>query len=123
MFVMFTLGNGYRCSCCRTSRRDDIDGTLEEVIAYCIKEAKRADWDFSVYQVRECEEDQEFAIEEQIENAVKLAEKREKHATDVKRLEDQIKDVDRWFNTLEQQKQDKDTERMNAQAKLAALLS
>lgn len=123
MFVMFTLGNGYRCSCCRTSRRDDIDGTLEEVIDYCIKEAKRADWDFSVYQVRECEEDQEFTIEEQIKTAVKAAEKREKHATEVKKLERQISDVDDWFDTLDKQKTSKTKERDEAQAKLAALLS
>lgn len=124
--IMYSTGNGYYCGCCRRTDTDTFYFDSEDIqyaIDECISIAKGADWDFSIDQIFEFTHETMDAsdLESRIEEEVKKAEKRHKHQAEIDRITRKIKEIDWWFDNLEQTKASKTSEREKLQAKLAEL--
>lgn len=124
--IMYRTGNGYRCGCCRQTWTDTLDFESDDIdyaIAECISYAKSADWDFSIDRIFGFSHETmgEDDLERRIEDEIKRAEKRADHQEEIDRVSRNLKEINWWFDNLEQTKLDKQAEREKLQAKLTEL--
>ncbi len=111
--IMYRTGNGYHCGCCRQTWADTFDfETAEEAVSESISIARGSDWDFSIDRIFGFMDEDSNAdeLEERIMEAIKQAEKDHDKQREITRLQDQIKAINKWFATLEQQKAEKNAE-------------
>ena len=123
--LMYTIGNGYNCGCCRHESRDTMDFELTEsgvewLISECIDYAQSNDWDFSTKRVTDYDGDA-AALLDKIHDAVKQAEVDEKRNEQIQNLKSNIATINKWFDTLEQEKVTKAEKRDQYLAQLAEL--
>lgn len=121
--MIYTTGNGYRCGCCRRTSQDythfdeaDIDSLIEE----CISISSDSDDDFSINTFEGYSGDAD-ELETRIMAAISDAEKYREHKRAIEVLQRNIKEIDSWFNTLDQTKASKIERRAELQSKLDAL--
>lgn len=132
------IGNGYNCSCCRhvsyetipfVLDEDGINGLIEDCIQYYRYDEDvsfDAD-DFSLDKFEDCSLTEEewdewrFMMTDRIHQAMKNSAKIQKIQKEIKYQEDNINDVNKWFNTLDQIKDDKIALRVKSEIKLAEL--
>jgi len=122
--IIYSTGNGYNCHCCRRTTTEYLDFVdVEDAIHQCIEIAKYADWDFSIDAIKGWDNDEqdEWALEKLIEGKIAEAEKVHKNQKEIDSLNRQIREIDGWFNSLEDEKVRKADVRKKLSTKLAEL--
>lgn len=121
--LVYTTGNGYRCSCCRQTSQDytyfDSDD-IQSLIKECIEIAGGSDWDFYVNTFEGYDGDSD-ELERQIMAAIEQAEKDYDRKRKINDLQSRVKDIDRWFANLEATKAENTAKREKLLAELAEL--
>ena len=110
--IFYVTGNGYRCGCCRQTENDYEDyGTLEEAIKGCISLAKSAEWDFSITETRGTADDrpdlESYEIGEILGKEVEYAAKHHLHLDKINDRKEKVKEIEKWFDSLDDEKQKK----------------
>lgn len=123
--LLFTIGNGYSCGCCRHESQVDIDfdSTPEGeqfLIKECVDYAESNDWDFSTERVIDYDGDAD-ALLDKIHDAVEQAKVDKDKNAKIQQYKQYIAEIDKWFDTLEQEKVTKAEKRDHYLAQLAEL--
>lgn len=98
--LMYTTGNGYRCSCCRRTDGDFLDAENEaDAIEQCVSISRSYEGDFSIDAIRGYDGDENELIQ-RITAAIKADEKAEEKKKEVAKLKDEIKAIEHWQGNL-----------------------
>lgn len=122
--IIYSTGNGYNCHCCRRTVTEYLDfEDVEDAIQQCIYVAKGADWDFSIDAIKGWDNDERdnYDLEKLIMEKINAAEKMHDNQKEIDSLNRQIREIDGWFNSLEDEKVRKADVRKTLYAKLAEL--
>lgn len=123
--IIYTTGNGYRCSCCRWSHTSYLDYDneyfdVQDAINSCIILARDNDWDFYIDSIKGFNGDVD-ELEKQITSAVDKAEKDDIKREKIEKIKNNINEHDWWFNNLESEKIERASKRKELQAQLREL--
>lgn len=101
--IMYTTGNGYRCSCCRHTNSSFYDADDEaDAIAECVRLSRAAEGDFHLNEIRGYEGDAED-LEKKITEAIEASERTDSEQKALAELKSEIKKLERWQETLPQE--------------------
>jgi DNA repair exonuclease SbcCD ATPase subunit len=122
--IIYTLGNGYRCSCCGSSWTEeedfDDDASEQEIIDRMSDIGSRAeDWQ-GIHRIFDYSDDTD-ELEKKIEDAIEKKKELNELSDKIDRLKTSRKDIDDWFENLEKTKVEKTTQREKINNDLAEL--
>ena len=122
--IVYTLGNGYRCSCCSQTwneeedfYEDDSDDVIIKRMAHIGSRAE--DWCgiHRIYNYRGDTDELESRIEKQISRSIEIL-KKEK---EIKSKSNDIAEIDKWFASLDALKERKSANRIKFHSELIEL--